>query len=410
MAWRIHDAVIRGEIDNRQKGEVTGTIWLRGRADPVELRLKGNPWRDLAGVKLKFSNPSPSEDLPEGLAVMQVGKTGDITASRKVKVPDCSTEELMLHIKNRTPFPWHWGNALYLEWYSETNGRVVIESSEYVMEVEGEAFWQMSGAEELEQQEESLEHLDGFMQDLSRVLEFSEEVQAPEDEDANPAPEELEAQAHHDKMNLLFDRTQARMTAEGLEDDFESWERIYAEEREKLRVERGEPPPREPTPEELLAREEWIDEMNRICEETMEAWENEPPPEPEKHPLQERCQELAHKISDDIKDSGWIPPDSGMEHPLEELRFGLFAASTKLAGALGHHVARAWPPPDYAAGDTLYRLKKARDLLRDALLGLDSADEENLGSAPWRAAVRAEIVEILQNVIILIKEVRDSLL
>jgi len=409
MAWRIHDAVIRGEIDNRNKGEVTGTIWLRGRADPVELRLQGNPWRDLAGMKLKFSNPNPAEDVPEGLAVIQAGKTGDITASRKVKVPDCSTGELMDHIKNRTSFPWHWGNALYLEWYSATNGRVVIESSDYHLEVEGAAAWTMSEEEEHERQERNQEHLGGFMQDLSRVLEFSGEVRALEDEDADAPPEELEAQAHHDKMNLLFDRTRARMVAEGIDDDFESWERIYEEEREKLRIERGEPPPRKLTPEELEDQEEWIEEMNRICGEAMEEWENQPPAEPEKHPLQERSQELALKVSKDMKESAWIPKDAGQEHPLEELRAGLFCASAKLSGALGHHVGRAWPPPDYAAGDTLYRLKKARDHLRDSLLGLDAADEENLGSAPWRQAVRQEIEDILRAVLILIREVRESL-
>jgi hypothetical protein len=30
MAWRIHDSVIRGEIDNRAKGAVRGKLWLDG--------------------------------------------------------------------------------------------------------------------------------------------------------------------------------------------------------------------------------------------------------------------------------------------------------------------------------------------------------------------------------------------
>ena len=29
MAWRIHDSVQRGEIDNRERGVVRGKIWLR---------------------------------------------------------------------------------------------------------------------------------------------------------------------------------------------------------------------------------------------------------------------------------------------------------------------------------------------------------------------------------------------
>ena len=30
MAWRIAESVVRGEIDNRRKGCVTGRIWLVG--------------------------------------------------------------------------------------------------------------------------------------------------------------------------------------------------------------------------------------------------------------------------------------------------------------------------------------------------------------------------------------------
>ena len=35
MAFRIHDSVVRGEIDNRVKGMVRGKIWVEGRAEPV---------------------------------------------------------------------------------------------------------------------------------------------------------------------------------------------------------------------------------------------------------------------------------------------------------------------------------------------------------------------------------------
>jgi hypothetical protein len=49
MAWRIDEQVVRGEIDNRERGRVTGKIWFAGRAEPVELQLTGNCWRDLAG-------------------------------------------------------------------------------------------------------------------------------------------------------------------------------------------------------------------------------------------------------------------------------------------------------------------------------------------------------------------------
>ena len=49
MAWRIHDSVIRGEIDNRLKGRVRGKLWLNGLDEPVKLDLVGNACADLAG-------------------------------------------------------------------------------------------------------------------------------------------------------------------------------------------------------------------------------------------------------------------------------------------------------------------------------------------------------------------------
>lgn len=88
MAWRIDEPVVRGEIDNRERGRLTGRIWFLGRAEPVELNLQGNAWRDVAGRLLRFENPSPQPmDLSE-LRVEQTGVTGDVTASRKVKVPE----------------------------------------------------------------------------------------------------------------------------------------------------------------------------------------------------------------------------------------------------------------------------------------------------------------------------------
>jgi hypothetical protein len=88
MAWRIDESVIRGEIDNRARGRVTGRIWLVGRNAPVEFEFAGNSWRDLAGRQLKFVNPAPKPGRLETLAARQTGVIGDCTASRKVKVPD----------------------------------------------------------------------------------------------------------------------------------------------------------------------------------------------------------------------------------------------------------------------------------------------------------------------------------
>ena len=100
------------------------------------LRLTGNAWRDLAGTRLTFENPRPLTDgEPTGLAPEQVGVVGDLTASRKVRVYDVPLEEaLAMHNIGVTP-PEHRANCLYLEWYSERNGRVVIESADYRLSI-----------------------------------------------------------------------------------------------------------------------------------------------------------------------------------------------------------------------------------------------------------------------------------
>lgn len=49
MAWRLRESVVKGEIDNRDRGHVRGSIWLVGRQKPIALDLSGNCLRDLAG-------------------------------------------------------------------------------------------------------------------------------------------------------------------------------------------------------------------------------------------------------------------------------------------------------------------------------------------------------------------------
>jgi hypothetical protein len=84
-------------------------------------------------------------------------------------------------------------------------------------------------------------------------------------------------------------------------------------------------------------------------------------------------------------------------------------AAVKIGGALGHDRDEPWPPDALFAGDSLVRLKKSRDSLRDALLAMDSADEENLAPADWRIATRREIAEILGAVQLLIQDLREVL-
>ena len=150
MAWRIAESVVRGEIDNRRKGRVTGRIWLAGHNEPLELELQGNALRDLAGHRLTFDNPNPASGQPAELKPQQRGIVGDMTASRKVRVFDVPVEEALAMSKIGIKTTEHMANCLYLEWYSDCNGRVVIESADFLLSIT-EPAWKMSAQEQKEQ-------------------------------------------------------------------------------------------------------------------------------------------------------------------------------------------------------------------------------------------------------------------
>src|SRR5580692_2216756 len=172
MAWRIADNVIRGELDNQTPGLVQGKIWLAGREAPLALRLSGNGHKDLAGCKLTFSNPAPKTDPTISLNPEQTGVVGDMTAARKVRVIDNLDYET---IKGDEPFTEHMANALYLEWFSEANGRVVIESTDYEIGL-GEPTWRPSSEDEARQHQANAEAMQSFMERISESFDPREEA------------------------------------------------------------------------------------------------------------------------------------------------------------------------------------------------------------------------------------------
>lgn len=414
MAWRIEEQVIRGEIDNRTPGRVIGRIWFAGREEAVELELEGNPWRDLAGHVLKFTNPDPKPDDGSRISSYQRGVVGDMTASRKVKVPDCSMEELMEFYSAKQPFPWHWGNSLYLEWFSDTNGRVVIEAAHYQLEVDAEPSWIPSEQDEAARQSLNAEAMAKFMDRIGSAVSGAGSKEAHEDgdDDLPQSPEEAQADAEDEKMQLLLDRVTARL--ERGEFEIYDFDRILAEERARLRREQGEKDP-ELTPEQVEERRHWIDEMNSIAEEALvdleaEKWKGPDRYEEDRHPLVVECSDFAVAIHHEIHNAGWLPEDAQEEHPLWEIQNGVTSASAKLAGAVGiSSRADEWPPDRMIAGNVVVRLKKARGYLRDALQGLDCAEEEALATPQWRHQTRMKVIDILAQTQDLLREARDVL-
>src|SRR6266571_1450103 len=175
MAWRIHESVIRGEIDNRERGRVGGKLWLHGIAGPVALQLDGNACADLAGCLLTLENPGKTIPLssPAGFNPLQRGSIGDLTASRKVRVFDIPFEEAYARLKKKLPVPEHLANCLYLEWFSEANGRVVVESADYKLTISPPA-WRLSSEEEQQRQHEAAKGFTGFLWRLNEAMTGAE--------------------------------------------------------------------------------------------------------------------------------------------------------------------------------------------------------------------------------------------
>jgi hypothetical protein len=397
MAWRIQDNVIRGEIDNRVKGIVRGKIWVEGRADPVLLELKGNAWPDLAGCLLKFVNPQkrvPHHEL-DSLNPRQDGRAGDITASRKVRVMEISVPEAYLMKKRGEHVPEHMANCLYLEWFSEANGRVVIESADYQLEVSTPE-WRMTPEEDAQRAQDAAAGMNWFMQQLTEAVEQHQRGQKDPEAEWN----------EHDYERLMKEsdaRTDKYMELQEKYGDSPEAEEIIAKEMGWLR---------ELTPEEVEAENQRIEEMNRTCEEAL----TEPPPEPEphrggidwirtkdgdiRHPLQHRCFESAMKVWHECDELNVT--ESGDED-LQQFIFEFQTTGVKLGGALnGLAQGRGYRDDAF----TVAYLKRALDHLHKSQAGQEAVAPKKLLPEKMVSKARKEMFEIREGILHLMDEFR----
>jgi hypothetical protein len=112
------------KLDNSVLGKVTGWLRFVGLKEVVKLDLVGDFHRDIRGTKVRRRNPNPSDqgrdgDRPylESFSPVQTGEVGDMTAGLPPADYVCG--------------------YVYLEWYSEQNGRVVLELDQDQIEVIG---------------------------------------------------------------------------------------------------------------------------------------------------------------------------------------------------------------------------------------------------------------------------------
>ena len=397
MAFRIHDNVVRGEIDNRIKGIVRGKVWLEGRPEPIVLELQGNAWPDLAGCLLTFINPGKRVAVTpnDALNPLQRGSIGDLTASRKVRVFDIPLEEAMDMYRRKEKPPEHMANCLYLEWFSEANGRVVIESADYELTISAPT-WRMTPEDEAQRTQQAATGMNDFMKRLTEAIEQQRRRQKdpgkPWDEHDY---EKLlrESDARTTKYMELLDKYGYSEEAQAKVDEEMGWTRELAGEEAE---------------QELRD----IEEMNAVCEEALNQPEAEPDPHREgidwirterghlAHPLQHRCSASAMKY--------WhLADELGLEKTadpgLEQFLFEFQTTGAKLAGALNSLArGRAVPEPAF----TVASLKRALDHLHKAQAGLESLAPRKLLPAATIAEARKDLFEIREAILHLMDEHR----
>jgi len=400
VACRIHQSILKGEIDNRQRGHVRGSIWLAGRDKPLKLNLSGNCLHDLAGCLVQFNNPRATAGEAErtNLAELQSGRAGDITASHKVRVLDVPLEEARrLTREDKTP-PEHVANALYIEWFSEANGRVVIESTDYTVDVSPPK-WMLSPQEEQEQIAASHEALRDWLErmDQERHANFEDEPAEFDPESEKPLDEfgyekfMRESDARTDKYMELLDKYEGHpdrekivareMGWEWLEEALEADERGALPPREKL-----EAPPLEPNP--TTEGVDWIrDEDGHIH-----------------HPLTKRAFESGVAIWHFCEDHGLLGENGDAD--LQEMVFEFQTAGAKLAGALDSLAYHE--EGDREGGFIVAALKRALNYLHKSIAAAEKVAGKNLLPPERLEEFRGELFTVREEILGLMQRFREE--
>ncbi len=403
MGWQLGCSVVRGEIDARTRDRVTGKIWLLDRHFPIELTLRGNPLRDLAGCLLEFENPSPEPEDNEGLCPVQMGRTGDITASRKTRIFNLSPQQVRELRQRGEPVDCRIGNALTIEWYSNANGRVTVDSTEFLTRI-SDFTWRMT----VEEEEEQLRKNQDAYEDWSGLFAF-------EDEDDDDDMEDFEDPQDWDMDEFAWERqlqesdamTRRYMELIEVYLDHPEREQIIAHEmgwdgydgifdHDDDLVYSGESPydsdddDDDYLPLEPLAHTEgrdWIRSRDGKI----------------RHPLSDRAASLAMRMWRICKENGLTDSNGDGDADIQTMLFNAQTISAKLAGALDSLAYEDDPDGAFVVAC----LKRALNHFGQAITSTSLVSQKNRLSPAVIQGFRDEIFAIRQDVLALMKHYRQ---
>jgi hypothetical protein len=297
----------------------------------------------------------------------------------------------MIHRKEKPPE--HMANCLYLEWFSEANGRVVIESADYQLTITAPE-WRMTAKEDEERAQQAAAGMTDFMGKLTEAIEQQQRGQKDPEEPWDEHDYERflkECDARTDKYMELLDKHGDSDEAEAQIAKEMGWGRSDDQDQDDRMS---------------------IEEINAACE----AGANEPPPEPDplregidwirteegdlRHPLQHRCTESAIKIWRQVSELGL---EDSEDKDLDTFVCEFQTTGAKLAGAL-NGIAREAGFPD--AAFTVAALKRALDHLHKSQAGLEAVAPRKLLPETMIVEARRELFEIREGILRLMDEFR----
>jgi hypothetical protein len=366
------------------------------------LELTGDCAPDLAGCELRFENPDPIPMTTKPPAAQQRGPAGNITAARKVRAFDIPIEEaLAMSRRGETP-PEHIANAVYLEWFSERSGRLVIESSDYRLQI-SEPAWRYSPEDIAERDRRIAEEETPFAIAITQDGETQEwdEVRYEQFLRESDALTErygrlLEKYADHPDSERIIAREMGWSWLEETLDRQDEEENKQEEQAEGLEakiddekedqsesyIEDYELPPPDPIREGI----DWMrDERGRIL-----------------HPIEKRAHDTLHALLDELKAAEYFPEEEDAQ--LADFVSGFMTLSAKLAGALGG-VARG--DDFFEPGMVIAWLKRILEILNKTIAAADATRVKEFLPADRLAYYRSELFAIREEVLELIKELRS---
>lgn len=438
MAIRLDKSIIRGEITNEIQGRVTGRIWLLGNPEPLELNLTGNCLRDLAGCRLQFENPLPRHDSAVAIvATQQTGVVGDMTASRKSRIPTVSDEEILDYVEADLPFPTRLANCLYLEWFSDLNGRMVIESTDFKLDITTPQ-WSMSAAEDVLQSRESQANFHAYLDSITGgpdaddddEEEYADEEEEDPEEDFSSGPSEDEESGEDSPMmrgETADDGSLIEVNIEAEDEEplneFE-WEQELreADRRAEAYQEAYDRYKDHPQKERLIAEAMgWEpEEVEEFRDDWQDVTESLQPQDPDEllenagmftedeegshHPLSRRAMDFALRLQRDAKARGLFEGDAARDNPVLSVIVSIIALGGKLAAALDGTMHGFDPEP----GFVIAMLKRSQVPLNEALHALASIQMSGLSkeTRTWLIAARNELFDLRKDILDLMSDLR----